>query len=314
MWFKNLQVYRLGQTFDMSTEVFEQRLQGAVFKGCNRMDMLATGWTPPLGRGSSQLVHAANAYLMICARKEEKIIPAGVVKQLLDDKVAEIEMAEDREIYRRERMRMKEDIIVTLLPHALSRITDQYAYIDTRNGMMVVDAASPAKAEALISQLRTTLGRFPATPVSIRQSISAVMTRWLNGEAVPHDIELGSECELKHPDPTGGVVSCKHQDLGAGEIRNHIKNGKYATRLALQWKERLSFVLHEDMSIKRLRFEDIVMEAEDDTVADDAATRFDLDFTLMTLELTEFLPDLFAMLGGEELSQEAEPLAEASAA
>jgi recombination associated protein RdgC len=110
------------------------------------------------------------------------------------------------------------------------------------------------------------------------------------------------------------VVSCKHQDLGAGEIRNHIKNGKYATRLALQWKERLSFVLHEDMSIKRLRFEDIVMEAEDDTVADDAATRFDLDFTLMTLELTEFLPDLFAMLGGEELAQDAEPLAAASAA
>ena len=314
MWFKNLQVYRLGQTFDLSAEAFEQRLLGAGFKGCNRMDMLATGWTPPLGRGSSQLVHAANAYLMICARKEEKIIPAGVVKQLLDDKVAEIETTEDREIYRRERMRMKEDIIVTLLPHALSRITDQYAYIDTRNGMMVVDAASPARAEALISQLRTTLGRFPATPVSISQSISAVMTRWLNGETLPNDIELGNECELKHPDPTGGVVSCKHQDLGAGEIRNHIKNGKYATRLALQWKERLSFVLHEDLSIKRLRFEDIIMEAEDDTVADDAATRFDLDFTLMTLELNEFLPELFAMLGGEESAEDAGPNAVASAA
>ena len=107
MWFRNLQVYRLGQAFDLSAEVLEQRLSGHGFKGCNRMDMLATGWMPPLGRGSSQLVHAANAYLMICARKEEKIIPAGVVKQLLDDKVAEIEAAEGREIYRREKMRMK---------------------------------------------------------------------------------------------------------------------------------------------------------------------------------------------------------------
>jgi len=314
MWFRNLQVYRLGQAFDLTPEVFEQRLLDAGFKGCNRMDMLATGWTPPLGRGSSQLVHAANGYLMICARKEEKIIPAGVVKQLLDDKVAEIEAAESREIYRREKMRMKEEIIVTLLPHALSRITDQYAYIDTRNQMMVVDAASPARSEALVSQLRTTLGRFPAKPVSIRQSLSAVMTRWLNGEPLPDALELGTECELKHPDPAGGVVSCKHQDLGAGEIRNHIKNGKYATRLGLQWKERLSFVLHEDMSIKRLRFEDVIKEAEDDTVADDAATRFDLDFTLMTLELAEFLPDLFATLGGEELPDDAMPVAEASAA
>jgi recombination associated protein RdgC len=68
------------------------------------------------------------------------------------------------------------------------------------------------------------------------------------------------------------------------------------------------------MSIKRLRFEDIIKEAEDDTVADDAATRFDLDFTLMTLELAEFLPDLFATLGGEELPDDAVPVAEASAA
>ena len=137
---------------------------------------------------------------------------------------------------------------------------------------------------------------------------------WLNGEPLPDELDLGTECELKHPDPACGVVSCKHQDLGAGEIRNHIKNGKYATRLGLQWKERLSFVLHEDMSIKRLRFEDVIKEAEDDTVADDAATRFDLDFTLMTLELAEFLPDLFAMLGGEELADDAVPVAEASAA
>ena len=314
MWFRNLQVYRLGKAFDLTPEAFDERLRGAEFSGCKRMDMLTSGWTPPLGRAGRQLVHAANGYLMICARKEEKIIPAGVVKQLLDDKVAEIELAEDREIYRRERRRMKEDIIVNILPHALSRITDQCAYIDVRNRMMVVDAASPARAEALVSQLRTTLGRFAATPVSIKQSLSAVMTRWLNGEAMPGDLELGLECELRHPDPAGGVVSCRHQDLGAGEVRNHISNGKYAIKLALQWKDRLSFVLHEDMSIKRLRFEDIIKDARDDTVADDAATRFDLDFSLMTLELAEFLPQLFAMLGGEELSQEAAPEMAASAA
>ena len=314
MWFRNLQVYRLGQAFDLTPEAFDERLRSAEFNGCKRMDMLSTGWTPPLGRAGTQLVHAANGYLMICARKEEKIIPAGVVKQLLDDRVAEIEAAEDRKIYRREKLRMKEDIIVNILPHALSRITDQCAYIDVSNQMMVVDATSPVRAEALVSQLRTTLGRFPATPVSIKQSLSAVMTRWLSGEAMPADLELGLECELKHPDPAGGVVNCRHQDLGAGEIRNHINNGKYAIKLALQWKDRLSFVLHEDLSIKRLRFEDIIKDAEDETAADDAATRFDLDFTLMTLELTEFLPQLFAMLGGEESPQETAPVIAATAA
>ena len=299
MWFKNLQLYRLGQSFDMSPEVLDERLHADAFKGCNSMDMLTYGWAPPLGRHGRQLVHAANGYVMICARKEEKIIPAGVVRQLLEDKVTEIEATEGREIYRREKMRMKEEIIVDLLPRALSRISNQFAYIDTRNGLLIVDSATPARAETLIGQLRSTLGRFPASPVKLRQSLSGLMTRWLGGEHLPHDFVLGDECELKHPDPQGGIISCKKQDLEAGEVRNHIKNGKQVVKLALQWKERLSCVLHEDLSIKRLRFEDIIKEEESDTEADDPVSRFDLDFSLMVLELAAFLPGLVEVLGGE---------------
>ena len=302
MWFKNLQLYRLGQAFELTPEVFEERLLADEFKGCNSMDMLTHGWAPPLGRHGQQLVHAANGYIMVCLRKEEKIIPAGVVKQLLDDKVATIEAAEAREVYRREKMRMKEEIIVDLLPRALTRISNLFAYIDVRNDLIIVDSSSAAKAETLIGQLRNTLGRFPATPVKIKQSLSALMTRWLNGEPLPRDFVLGGDCELKHPDPEGGVINCKHQDLEAGEIRNHIKNGKFAVKLALQWKERLSLVLHEDMSIKRLRFEDVIKEAESD--ADDPVSQFDLDYSLMVLELAEFFPQLLDALGGEDLPED----------
>ena len=168
---------------------------------------------------------------------------------------------------------------------------------------MIVDSASPGKAEDLISQLRNTLGRFPATPVKIKQSLSARITNWLNGEALPRDYALGGDCELKHPDPEGGVISCKHQDLEAGEVRNHIKNGKFAVKLALQWRERLAFVLHEDMSIKRLRFEEVIKQAESDNEADDPISRFDQDFSLMVLELAEFFPKLLEALGGEDIPE-----------
>jgi len=304
MWFRNLQLYRLGQSFNLSPEVLDERLQSDAFTGCSRMDMLAYGWAPPLGRHGQQLVHAAHGYIMICACKEEKIIPAGVVRQLLEDKVTDIETAEGREIYRREKMRLKEEIIVDLLPRALSRISNQFAYIDTRNQLLVVDSASPAKAETLIGQLRTTLGRFPASPMKTRQSLPGLMTRWLGGESLPRDFVLGDECELKHPDPEGGIISCKKQDLEAGEIRNHIKNGKQAVKLALHWKERLGCVLHEDLSIKRLRFEDIIREEESESEANDPVSRFDLDFSLMALELSVFIPGLLAALGGEALPEE----------
>lgn len=313
MWFRNLQLYRLGRPFEVSPEVFEEQLSADVFRGCNSMDMLTHGWAPPLGRHSQQLVHAASGYLMICMRKEEKIIPASVVRQLLEDKVAEIEATEAREIYRREKMRLKEEIIVDLLPRALTRISNQFAYIDVRNQLLIVDSASPAKAEALIGQLRNTLGRFPATPVKTNSSLSGLMTHWLGEARAPQGFELGHECELKHPNPDGGIVSCKKQDLESGEIQTHIKQGKQVVKLALQWQERLSCVLHEDLSIKRLRFEDIIREAESETEADDPVSRFDLDFSLMALELATFIPALLEALGGEALPDDVTVSAAASA-
>jgi recombination associated protein RdgC len=306
MWFRNLQLYRLGQVFDLTPETLHDRLQAQAFQGVSRMDMATSGWVPPLGRHSELLVHAADACIMICLRKGEKLMPASVVNQLLDDRVAEIEAAEAREVYRRERRRLKDEIIVDLLPRALTRHTDLFAYIDMRNGLVVVDTPTASKAEDLISQLRATLGSFKATPLEVNESAGAAMTRWLNGAApLPGGFELGDTCELKHPDPAGGQVTVKHQDLASSEVRNHLNHGKYAVKLALGWKERLSFVLQDDLSIKRLKFEDVIRDAEADTTADDFASRFDLDFSLMTLELAAFLPQLLDSLGGEALPEAA---------
>jgi recombination associated protein RdgC len=301
MWFRNLQLYRLGQHFDLSPEALDKRLLKQAFRECNPGETATAGWAPPLGRNGQQLVHAANERIMICARGAEKIIPASVVRQLLDDRVAEIEAAESRDVQRREKIAMKDDIIVDLLPRALTRITNQYAYIDTTSDLLVVDSASATRAEALISLLRDTLGNLAASPVQVKQSGRDIMTRWLDGEPMPAGFELGEDCELMHPDPEGGVISCKRQDLSAAEIRNHIKNGKYVVKLGIHWKQRLSCILHEDLSIKRLRFEDIITDEADDTPADDPATRFDLDFSLMTLELSDFLPAMLHALGGEHL-------------
>jgi recombination associated protein RdgC len=299
MWFRNLQLYRLDQHFDLSPETLDKRLLKQAFRECNPGETTTAGWAPPLGRNGQQLVHAANGRIMICARRAEKIIPASVVRQLLDDRVAEIEATESRDVHRREKIRMKDDIVVDLLPRALTRITNQYAYIDTTSDLLVVDSASATRAEALISLLRDTLGNLAASPVQVKHSGRDIMTGWLEGKPLPAGFELGEDCELMHPDPEGGVISCKRQDLSATEIRNHIKNGKYAVKLGIHWKQRLSCILHEELSIKRLRFEDIITDEADDTSADDPATRFDVDFSLMTLELSDFLPAMLNALGGE---------------
>ena len=38
MWFKNLQLYRLGQHLDLTPEALDERLQSAAFRGCGRLE------------------------------------------------------------------------------------------------------------------------------------------------------------------------------------------------------------------------------------------------------------------------------------
>ena len=67
---------------------------------------------------------------------------------------------------------------------------------------------------------------------------------------------------------------------------------------ALTWNDRLSFVLTERFEIKRLAFLDLIKE-EAEKAAEHADEQFDADFTLMTGELSRFLPALVEALGGE---------------
>jgi recombination associated protein RdgC len=73
---------------------------------------------------------------------------------------------------------------------------------------------------------------------------------------------------------------------------------KIVTRLAMTWNDRISFVLNDQLQIKRLAFLDILKEqAEGQGENDDE--RFDIDFTLMTGEVAQLLADLVTALGGE---------------
>ena len=91
--------------------------------------------------------------------------------------------------------------------------------------------------------------------------------------------------------------SAKHT-LEGDEVRQHIAQGKVVTRLALTWRDKISFVLNDKLQIKRLVFLDILKE-QSDGQSENEAERFDLDFTLMTGELAELVADLMLALGGE---------------
>lgn len=299
MWFKNLTIFRLTEAFTLTANELEQKLQALAFRPCGPHEEFSFGWTPPAGNATAPLVHAANGFMMLCGKKEEKVLPTAVVNEMLQEKITEIEEREARKLAKKERTALKDELIFDLLPRAFSFSRKTYAYIDPKGGWLVVDAASAKSAEDLLSHLRKCLGSLPAVPVNTVDKPSVNMTQWLLTQSAPSGLTIEDECELRSLEEEGGVVRCKKHDLTVPEIKNHLDSGKQAIKLAVNWADRIAFVLDEHLALKRLRFLDLVQDEVADIDAGSAIERFDADFTIMSAELAELLPQMLSWFGGE---------------
>jgi len=306
--FKNARLYRLDAAFSLDPLELETQLGERRFRPCGPLETMTLGWAPPLGEDASALVHGVGDCLLLCARKQERLLPSAAVAEALDERVAEIESNESRDVGRAERRRLREQITQEMLPRAFTRSRRTQLYLDTRAGWAVVDAASEKQADEVLSLLRETLGSLPAYPPAPATTPASLMSQWLLDGPVPGDIILGDACELRDAEDSAGVVRVSGQDLTSEEILNHLRAGKRVVKLALGWDERFSFVLAEDLSLKRLRMGEALIEEMDDD-NDDARARFDAEFALLSLQLRELIARLDALFGLSLPESEAPPFA-----
>ena len=191
----------------------------------------------------------------------------------------------------------------TFLPRAFIRKSATFAAIAPKQGLILVDASSPKRAEDLLSTLREAIGSLPVRPLTVKIAPSATMTDWVKTQKAADDFFVLDECELRDTHEDGGVVRCKRQDLTSDEIQQHLEVGKQVTQLSLGWQDKLSFVLDDKLVIKRLRFEELLQDQAEQDGGDDDLGQQDASFLLMMLTFKEFLPALFEALGGEEIPQ-----------
>ena len=300
MWFKNLYLYRFTEPFSLTAEDLAEKLEALRFRPCGPHEESSAGWAARLNSGDFPLVHAANGYLMVSIKKQQRVLPSTVVNEILQEKIAEEEEQAGRKLGKKERSRLKDELIFSLLPKAFTFSKRIHAYIDPKGGWLVVDSASAGKAEDVLFLLRKALGSLPVTAVKTVNDPAATMTQWLSSQHTPGDMTVEDECELHSQGEEGGIIRCKRHDLSLPEIQNHLNSGKEVSKLALNWSDRLAFVLDKNFSIKRLRFLDLIQDRLQETEIEDEAARFDAEFAIMTAELARFLPRLLELFGGEE--------------
>lgn len=298
MFFKNAKLYRLTEEFNLSPEQLNEKLAEFAFHPCGSLDPLRYGFEFPLGRHGSEYVHATNGYIMICTKRQEKLLPGSVIKEQLEEKVLALSEAESRLVGRKERDTLKDEIIFSLLPKAFTKSSLDYAYIAAQERLIVVNSASSKRAEELLSKLREALGSLRCLPIQPKNIPTQVMTHWLRESQAPHQFELGGDCELQAT-KDGRVVRTKKLDLTSHEVRNHLESGMHVSKVSLCWKESISFTVDDQINIKRLKFEDVVTDKANDRKPETKAEQFDSDFAIMTLEMKNFIAALLSAFGGE---------------
>ena len=263
------------------------------FEPCASQQLMSQGWTTPVnGEG---LVYEAHGAQLLMLKQEKRLLPASVVNDYLQQKLEEFEAAEGYMPGRKVRTQMKEDLTLELLPKAFTKTMSIPVLIFPRQGWLMVLAGSAKTAEDTTAFLRESLGGLPISLINADVSPSHSMTTWLSSPGeLPEEWSLGEEVELQ--DAEGAIAKVRNQDLFSDELSVHIDAGKIVSKLQLIWREDVSIMLQEDLSIKRIK---LLLEADDAAdIGDGADAKFAHEFAVSCNWLVPLCQSLLKALGG----------------
>jgi recombination associated protein RdgC len=293
--FKNLFLFRVPAEWATPTDEIERRLAANEFHPCGATQQKAIGFQPPREKNGPMLEVIGGQWIMKLTT-ETKTVPAQTLARRVDEIAAQIEQQTGRKPGKKHRKELKEQALLELLPMAFTKLASSLVWLDPQSRYLVVEASSPLRADDITTALVRALD-MPITLVSTEQSPAGCMTYWLKTGEAPYQFSVDRECELIGCDEQRSVVRYGKHPLDVDNVREHITQGKVATKLALTWKDRISFVLTDRPQLKKVSFLDVVFEGRGDNQADE----FDANMAITTGELGALIPDLLEALGGVQV-------------
>ncbi len=294
--FRSLQLLRLPNGIRATPDALAEQLTKGAFQPCPSNARRSTGWVEPyFGTG---LVFAQDQQHLTCFQVEEKILPSAYINRLAVEKAAEIEKQQGHKPGRKQMREIRDNIELELLPRAFTRLSRSLIWIDNRNGWMAVDG-SPARAADVVQLLKRSMDMLPCLSMPRTNTNPATaMTAWLAAGEAPSGLTIDRDCELRAATEEQAMVRYTRSNLDSDDVRHHIVQGKAATRIALTWNDRVSFILTESLEIKRIQLLDILKE-DAAQQAENGEDLFAATFAIYTGELAKIIAAVIEACGGE---------------
>ena len=292
--FKNVIMYRIAAGWSATVAQIEESLDSARFVECGASQEKSIGWIEPRGEANGPLVESVNGQLILKLMIETRALPGSVITKKAKERAAQIEATTGRKPGKKELGVIKDDIKLELMPLAFSKESATLVWIDPEARLLVLDAGSQGRADEVVTMLVKSLAGFAVALIDTQVSPVAAMSEWLITQEAPAGFTVDRECELKAADESKAVVRYTRHPLDTEEVKQYVENGKLPTRLALTWDGRVSFVLTEQLQVRKITLLDAVTENQSQ---DDGG--FDADVAITTGELSRLIPDLVEALDGE---------------
>jgi recombination associated protein RdgC len=281
--FKNLILFRIADGWQPPTTVaLHDALSAQMFVPCGASQDQSDGWIEPRGEKHGELVESVAGELILKLKSETKSVPVPTVMEKLEERLDKIEQETGRRPKGKQAKELKEDIARELLPQAFSKKSTMFVWVSAAGRFVAIDSGSMKATDRIATLLLEALGNvshgtFRLDPLQTHTSPATAMALWLTEQEGPSGFAIDRECELKQPDSEKSAVRYSHHALDIEQVIEHIQQGKVPTKLAMTWDNRVSFVLTDDLCLKRLKMLDVVFDGK---TGDDSG--FDADVVIAT--------------------------------
>lgn len=304
MFFKNIQVYRMTAGWSFPTDGLEEALDAQSYAPIGLSQQLSCGWEPVT---DGQFAYKQGQNLLLQFKVESRKVPGSALKAKVKAACEQFQDQTGRKPGKKERREISDDTLLSLLPMVLPTAQQVRVWIDLANGWVVLNTGSQSLSDRIMTALVKALDKIQLQTLVLARSAGVVMTEWLAAQEGPIAFAIDRACELKANDESKAVVRYTNSTLDTDNLREHIRQGKVCTSLALTWNDRVSFMLTDQFRIKKIKFLDIIQTEREQNTADEVAV-FQSDFAILTGELAKMLADLVEAFGGEQKSEEDDDL------
>jgi len=251
---KSVTVYQIEESKQGDVEGidFDQAFESLKFTPCGNLDLRRDGFIEtPCGELATRLMGATH----FVYQREDKILPASVIKDHVEEKIKVIFDQEGRRVSRKERGGIKDEIIFELLPRAFTRKSQVPCFI--AGGKIFIGTSSANRAEEIISKVREALGSFPCLPIE-RVNLDELAR---NGE----DGKIIAQEKIKLVQVKGEATSTnKHLPVDSAEITALMDSGMSVEEIGILYDDKFSATYTAGRVLKSFKLSDDIKDQASD--------------------------------------------------